>query len=112
MARQKAKASSEAVTSTHAASSRIVVRVKPRASRNAVEGVKEGVWQVAVSAAPADNAANQAVVQVLARALKRPRSALSLVRGHKSRDKVLLCEGLAPDDVAELLASASASAST
>jgi len=79
------------------------VRVKPRARRSVVEGVRDGVWQVEVTASPVDNAANEAVVQVLARALGRPKSTICVARGHKSRDKLLRCDGLSPEEALERL---------
>ena len=80
------------------------VRVRPRARRNVAKIVVEGVWQVCVSALPADNAANEAVVKVLSEALGCAKSSLRIVRGHKSRDKQILCEGLSAEELLQRLA--------
>jgi uncharacterized protein YggU (UPF0235/DUF167 family) len=66
------------------------VRVKPRGRSNAVEGVRNGALLVSVTAAPADGAANAAVIAVLSDYLSCARSTLSIARGHKARDKVVL----------------------
>ena len=77
---------SEAVT--------ISVRVTPRASRDVVEGVDEaGELRVRVTAAPADGAANKAVVRLVAKAAAVPRSTVGVVAGATSRHKRLRLEG-------------------
>ena len=70
------------------------VRVSPRASRQAVEGVAveaDGakLLQIAVSAPPEDGKANEAVLAVLARSIGIARSRLSLVSGLSARRKVV-----------------------
>ena len=70
---------------------RIAVRVKPASSRAKVGGSYGDDQQlvVAVSAAPVEGAANDAVIKAVADALGlRPRQ-VSLVSGHTSRSKVL-----------------------
>lgn len=65
----------------------IAVRVTPRASRNAV--VTEGnAIRVYVTTAPTDGKATAAVQKLLAKALGVAPSALDLIRGATSRDKV------------------------
>jgi uncharacterized protein (TIGR00251 family) len=65
------------------------VRVQPRASREAILGWREDVLRVAVTAPPVEGEANQAVRGLLARALGIAPSAVSVVRGERSRDKVV-----------------------
>jgi uncharacterized protein len=82
----------------------LAVRVTPRGGRDAVEGWArdaEGrpVLKVRVAAAAADGAANAAVLVLLAKALGRPRSTLSLVAGQTARLKRIAVEGL---DAADL----------
>ena len=73
----------------------IAVRVTPRSSRDAIEGVDEsGELRVRVTAPPADGAANAAVAKLLARELHVPKRALSVVSGGSSRHKRLRIEGL------------------
>ncbi|MEA2026686.1 MAG: DUF167 domain-containing protein [Chloroflexota bacterium] len=72
----------------------VVLRVTPRSSRDAVEGVDdEGALRVRVTAAPADGAANKAVIKLVAKALGVPKSALTLVSGASSRHKRLRLDG-------------------
>jgi len=58
------------------------------------------VLKVRVSAAPSDGAANAAVVAVIAKALKRPRSAVRIAAGETSRIKRLEIEGADEADLA------------
>ena len=66
------------------------VRVTPRAGRNALEVPQDGEpAKVRVAAPPADGQANEAVIRVVAEALRVAPSRLSIIRGHSSRDKWL-----------------------
>ena len=76
------------------------VRLQPRASRDALQGIREdGVLLARVSAPPVDGRANDAVVRMVARALHVPTRDVVLVRGQKARDKTLRVEGLDDETV-------------
>lgn len=70
-------------------SSELRVRVQPRASREAILGWREDVLRVAVTAPPVEGEANRAVQGLLARALGVAPSAVTVIRGAGSRDKVV-----------------------
>jgi len=74
------------------------VRAQPRASRNAIVGRLGDRLKVAVTAAPASGKANEALAAVLAEALGVRRSAVAVVAGHASRDKVVRVGGLEPEE--------------
>ena len=84
---------------------RISVRVVPRAHRDAILGVKAGALRVSLAAAPVDGAANTALVQLLARALGVPRSAVAIVHGERGRQKTLELRGVAAAAVRALAGS-------
>ena len=63
------------------------VRVTPRGGRDAVIGWEGGIFRVRVAAAPADGAANRAVVDLLARHFGVARRAIIIVRGETAREK-------------------------
>lgn len=65
------------------------VRVAPRAASSLIDGERDGALVVRVTAPPAEGAANEAVIRILARALDLPPSAVRLVRGSRGRTKVL-----------------------
>jgi uncharacterized protein (TIGR00251 family) len=71
------------------------LRIQPRASREGIDGVREGRLRVRVSSPPVDGAANDRVIRVLAQVLDVPRSSITLTRGEKSRDKDLTVHGVA-----------------
>ena len=74
---------------------RLTVRVTPRAGRNAVGGLDpEGHLRVRVTAAPAEGAANKAVVRLIARALAVPPSRVTIVSGASARIKTIEIAGL------------------
>ncbi|MAG34758.1 MAG: hypothetical protein CL878_00690 [Dehalococcoidia bacterium] len=72
----------------------LTVRLQPRANQTEVRGVRAGELVVAVSAPPAEGAANAALVKHLAQRLHIARSRIKIVRGSKSRSKVLCISGL------------------
>ena len=82
------------------ASTRISVRIVPRASRDVVVGMRSGALLVRVTAPPVDGAANEALIRVLARRLHVAKGALRIVTGRTSKLKVVAIEGL---DEAEVL---------
>ena len=55
--------------------------------------------RVRVTAPPVDAAANEALVALLADRLDCVRGRVELVRGHRSRHKILKVHGLTPEEV-------------
>jgi uncharacterized protein YggU (UPF0235/DUF167 family) len=90
------------------AATRLTLRVAPGAKWSEVVGRHGSVWKVRVAAPPADGRANAAVLALVADALALPRSALTLVSGHGSRDKLLDVAGIGPEETERRLAAASA----
>jgi len=76
---------------------RIALRVQPRARRNQVDGlaaVPDGVaLKVAVTAPPEDGRANAAVIALLAKAWRQPKSAFTVVAGATDRRKIIHLQG-------------------
>lgn len=74
---------------------RITVRLQPRASRDELPGRNdEGTMRARVKAAPADGAANAALLKLLARRLGIAKSKVSLVSGARARNKIVEIEGV------------------
>jgi len=72
---------------------RIEVRVTPRGGRDSIDGVRDGKLLVRVAAAPADGAANEAVLRLVAQAAGVPRRAARLIAGATGRHKLVAVEG-------------------
>jgi uncharacterized protein len=85
---------------------RVCLRVSPRAARAGIAGRHAEGWKVRVAPAPERGRANEAVLAVLAVALDLPRAQLELVSGRSSRDKVVAVTGLSADVVDRRLAAA------
>jgi uncharacterized protein YggU (UPF0235/DUF167 family) len=84
---------------------RLTVRVTPRGGRDAVEGwmldeAARPVLKLRVSAAAAEGAANAAVIVLLAKALRRPKSAIRITSGETARVKRLEVDA-SPEDLAQ-----------
>lgn len=75
----------------------LLLRVTPKAKRNAIgpvvaDALGSAVLKVAVTAPPADDRANKAVVALLAKAWRLPKRAIRITRGAHDRDKVVLID--------------------
>ena len=75
------------------------MRAKPRASRPGLGGIRDGALEVRVGAPPVEGAANEALVELLARALDLPRRAVTLVSGEHGRSKRVRIDGLGLEEV-------------
>jgi uncharacterized protein (TIGR00251 family) len=82
----------------------IKVYVAPRASANKVVALHNGALKISLTAPPVDGAANKALLEFLAGALGVPRSSLSLVSGHTSRNKLVRVVGVGADAAMRKLA--------
>jgi hypothetical protein len=70
--------------------SALAVRVTPRASRNEiVELLDDGTIKVRIAAPPADNEANEALIEFLSEILGVSKSRLDIVAGASGRDKLI-----------------------
>ena len=81
----------------------ISVRVIPRASKTAISGRRGDAIVVRLSAPPVEGAANEALIEFLAKSLRVPRRSVSIVSGEKSRDKRVAVDGLTEAEVSARL---------
>jgi len=77
----------------------IAVRLRPRGHRDELIGVEDGVLQARVTAPPVDGKANKALCRLIAKRVGVAPSRVTLVRGAKSRHKLVRVEGLDPDQL-------------
>ena len=78
------------------------IRVQPKAKRNVIEVDGDRIV-VRVTAAPEDGKANDAVMTLLAKKLGIAKGRITVVRGHKARDKQLEIQGIETEKVMTLL---------
>jgi uncharacterized protein len=81
----------------------LLVRVRPRSSRDALSGEKEGALVVRLTAPPVEGAANEALARFLGRTLGVAPSRVRVVGGATGRNKVVSVAGLDVEAVRELL---------
>ncbi len=75
------------------------VKVVPRASEDKIIGwMPDGVLKVRLSAPPVDNKANEALVRLLAGALKVPKAVVRIRRGQGARKKQVEITGVRQAD--------------
>jgi len=77
---------------------KVAVRLTPKASRDRVEGTQaeaDGgmVLKVSVTAVPEDGKANSALIKLLAKEWRLPKSAIEIVHGATDRRKTLFIGG-------------------
>ena len=75
------------------------VRLTPRASKNEITGVQAGALRVRLTAPPVEGAANAALIEFIAERLKVRKSAVSIVSGEKSRNKIVRVSGVSVEQV-------------
>ena len=80
-------------------STRLKVRVQPGSSRNEVVLSEDGSLRVYVTAAPEGGKANKAMIALLSKALGVARSGITIAKGHASRDKLVVVEGVGSSEV-------------
>jgi len=69
------------------------VYLQPRASRNEIAGPYQDGIKVKVTAPPVEGKANEALIRFLAKELGIPLSRIEILKGHRSRKKVLKISG-------------------
>ena len=79
------------------------VRVQPRASKNEVSGVTDGALKIRLQAPAVEDRANDALCVFLGELLKRPKSAVRILSGERSRAKRVEIFGVTAAEVEALL---------
>ncbi len=82
---------------------KLKVRVQPGAKRGEIVGWQGDALRVRVQAPPVEGRANQAVIELLAEALGVPKSRLVVQMGQGSREKLIVVEGLSPEELRQRL---------
>ena len=81
----------------------VAVRLRPRAARDEIVCERDGVLMVRLAAPPVEGRANEALCRLLARRLGVARGRVTVVRGPRSRRKVVRVEGLSRTEIAQKL---------
>lgn len=73
---------------------RIEVKVEPRSSGKGISGTMGDVVKVKLTAPPVGGAANEQLIEVLAKATGMKKSSIRIVRGLSSKRKVIEIKGV------------------
>jgi uncharacterized protein (TIGR00251 family) len=79
------------------------LRVQPRASKDEIGGELGGALKVRLRAPAVEDRANEALVEFLAELLKRPKSAVRILSGERSRTKRVEVHGVTRQQILALL---------
>jgi uncharacterized protein len=82
---------------------RISVRVQASARKSELVGVRDGVLIVRVTAPAIEGRANESLRRLIAKRLGLSKSAVTIARGQRSRNKVIEIDGLEQPAVLDLL---------
>ncbi len=93
--------------SRHADHLRLAVRLAPGAGRTVIDGIEmsddgQCHLRARVTAVAEDGKANKALIALLAKSLRHPKSAITIISGETARKKVLRIDG-DPEDLCSRL---------
>jgi len=71
---------------------RLSVKVQPNARQQEIQKINEGEYRIHVLSPPAEGKANKEVIDVIASHFHLPRSRVKIIRGKKSRKKIVILE--------------------
>ena len=75
------------------------LKVTPNAGRNEITGFTDGVLHLKIKAPPVKGKANRELIDFLSKELGVKKSAVTIVRGQTSRNKVIAVAGMSRDDI-------------
>lgn len=76
----------------------LAVRVIPRSPKSKIDGRRGDALLVRLAAPPVDGAANDALIELLSDAFRRPKRDVTILSGHSTRDKRVVIAGLSDDE--------------
>ncbi|MEW6619266.1 MAG: DUF167 domain-containing protein [bacterium] len=79
------------------------IKVIPKASKNEILELTDGLLKIKVTAPPVEGAANEAVIKLLARKLGLKKSQIAIVQGQKSKIKTIELNGVNEDELSRYI---------
>ena len=89
-----------------AAGAQIAVRLQTRAGANEIVGERDGMVLARVTAAPEQGRANHALRRLIGRQARVGIERVEIVRGSRSRQKIVRVSGVRPEQLRQALLSA------
>ena len=81
----------------------IRIHLQPRASKTEICGIQGDELKVRVTSPPVDDAANRLCADFFAKNFSRPKSAVTIISGHKSRHKRIQISCASREDISAQL---------
>jgi len=75
----------------------LAVHIQPNASKNEVLGMVNEMVKIKITAPPIDNKANKECLKFLSKILHIPKSKLHILKGQKTRSKIIQISGINRD---------------
>lgn len=79
------------------------INVRPRASKNSLQRTKDGKIKLRLTSPPIDGLANERCIEYLAKLFSIPRQRISIIKGLKSREKMIKIKGISKKELLEIL---------
>ncbi len=79
------------------------VRIQPRASKDEIVGEYNGALKIKLTSPPVEGEANRRCIEFLSKRFKIAKSHLEIIKGEKSKDKLIKIIGLRRADVLKIL---------
>ena len=89
--------------------SKLSLRVQPNATSNEAVSFIGGILRVKVAAPPVKGKANNELISFLSKVLGIDKSSLTIMKGHTSRNKVILVAGFSQEELGQRLSPAPSS---
>jgi hypothetical protein len=67
----------------------IAIKIKPNAKQEKIEKINESEYLLWVRSPAQEGKANQAAIALLSDFLRIPKTRITIIRGHKSRNKII-----------------------
>lgn len=78
---------------------RITVKVIPKSSRSEILAPRNNALVVKLTSPPVDGKANKDLIRMIAKTLGVPQSSVEILKGHTSRDKILIARDVSVSEV-------------
>jgi len=79
------------------------VRIQPRASKDEIVGEYNGALKIKLTSPPVEGEANRRCIEFLSKRFRIAKSNLEIIKGEKSKDKLIKIIGLKRADVLKIL---------
>jgi uncharacterized protein len=81
----------------------ISLYVQPNAPKSCIVGEYNGALKIKINAPPEDGKANEEIIRLFSKLLSVPKNKITLLKGHKSKQKKVLILEMRSEQIAERL---------